>query len=174
MPRVLVTPLSALPECIRLHAPSHLVTLLSPEYMIETPDGVHPARHLRLGIDDIVDTCDGASPPTEQHVLDLLDFSRNWDAKAPLLVHCWAGISRSMAAAFAILCDRLGPGCEVSVARTMRAHAPHADPNRLIVRLADNVLGRGGSMVGAIEAIGRGKLAAEGVPVLLPISVGAK
>jgi len=43
-------------------------------------------------------------------------------------------------------------------------------PNRLIVRLADDMLGRRGCMVRAVEAIGRGTLAAEGVPVLLPAS----
>jgi predicted protein tyrosine phosphatase len=170
MPRVVVSPLSAVPKCIRLHAPSHLVTLLSPEYMIETPEGIHRERHLRLSIDDIVETSAGASPPTERHVLHLLEFSRAWDAKAPILVHCWAGISRSMAAAFAILCDRLGAGSEDFVAQTIRAHAPHADPNRLIVRLADDMLARQGCMVRAVEAIGRGTLTAEGVPVLLPVS----
>ena len=172
MPLVVVSPLSAVPECIRLHAPSHLVTLLSPEYMIRIPDGVDRERHLQLSIDDIVETLAGASPPTERHVLHLLEFSRSWDAKAPILVHCWAGISRSMAAAFTILCDRLGPGCEDVVAQTIRAHAPHADPNRLFVRLADDMLGRRGCMVRAVETIGRGTLAAEGVPVLLPVSAG--
>src|ERR1700726_3152282 len=84
MPLVVVSPLSAVPECIRLHAPSLLVTLLSPEYMIETPAGVNRERHLRLSIDDIVETLAGASPPTERHVLHLLEFSRSWDAKAPI------------------------------------------------------------------------------------------
>jgi predicted protein tyrosine phosphatase len=171
MPRVVVSPLSAVPECIRLHAPSHLVTLLSPEYMIETPEGVLPERHLRLGVEDIVEPWAGVSPPTERHVRNLLQFSRDWDAEAPLLVHCWAGISRSMAAAFAVLCDRLGPGCEDLVAQTIRARAPHADPNRLIVRLVDDLLSRKGRMVHAVESIGRGTVASEGVPVLLPLSV---
>jgi predicted protein tyrosine phosphatase len=169
MPSILVCPLSAVPDCIRLHTPSHLVTLLSPEYMIETPDGFAAERHLRLPVDDVVDVQAGASPPTSEHVQRLLEFARRWDAKAPLLVHCWAGISRSMAGAFAVLCDRLGPGREDEVARTIRERAPHADPNRLIIRLADEALDRRGRMIGAVDAMGRGALAVEGVPVSFPV-----
>ena len=42
--------------------------------------------------------------PCEEHVADLVQFALDWDRKAPLLIHCWAGISRSTAAAFITLC----------------------------------------------------------------------
>jgi predicted protein tyrosine phosphatase len=171
MPKILVTPLAAVPECIRLHAPSHLVSLLGSEYMIDTPDGIDAARHLRLAVNDIVDEIVGQQPPSEQHVRELLTFSRRWDAKAPMIVHCWAGISRSMAALFTILCDRNGPGSELSIAKAIRRRAPHADPNRLFVRFADEALGRSGRMLEALDTIGRGRLAAEGYPVEFPLSV---
>ena len=169
MTRILVSPLSALPDVIRQFRPSHLVTLLGPDYMIETPAGIESGSHLRLAVDDVVESWAGESPPGEEHVWRLLAFSRKWKGDAPMLVHCWAGVSRSMAAAYTILCDRTGPGRELEVAQSIRARAPHADPNRLIVRLADMILGRGGSMVAAIESIGRGRLVAEGVPVELPL-----
>ena len=63
MPRILVTPLSAVPQTIALHRPSHLVTLLSPEHMIDTPDGVEAHRHLKLGMNDIADAFAGDAPP---------------------------------------------------------------------------------------------------------------
>jgi len=86
-----------------------------------------------------------------------------------MLVHCWAGISRSTAAAFTLLCDRAGPGAEHDIAEMLRERAPHAQPNRLIVRLADQVLGRNGAMVRAIESIGSGTMVTEGVPVEIPL-----
>ena len=174
MPKLFVSPLSAVEDCIRLHQPSHLVTLLSPENMIETPLGLRPERHLRLAVDDVVEAWAGESPPTARHVTRLLDFSRRWDTKAPILIHCWAGISRSMAAAFLVLCDRLGPGCEHAAARMIRTRAPHADPNRLIVQIADDILGRNGQMIRAVEAIGRGRLAVEGALVQLPLSADSQ
>src|SRR5271167_1222021 len=103
MPRILVTPLSSLEDAIERHHPSHIVSLLSPEHMIETPRGFAADRHLKLGVDDISDPEAGKDPPGRDHIDQLLAFSRGWDAKAPLLIHCWAGISRSMASAYAVL-----------------------------------------------------------------------
>src|SRR5471032_1383254 len=137
MPRILVTPLSALNDALESHRPSHIVSLLSPEHMIATPAGFPTARHLKLGVNDITDPSAGTSPPGREHIDQLLEFSRGWDASAPLLVHCWAGISRSMASAFTVLCDRLGADREIEIARAMRQRAAHAQPNRLMVRRAD-------------------------------------
>jgi predicted protein tyrosine phosphatase len=166
---ILVTPLSAVEDTIRAYRPSHLVTLLSPEHMIETPDGFDPARHLRLSVNDVADVLFAEVPPARHHVEQLLEFGHGWDAQAPILVHCWAGISRSTAAAFILLCDRLGAGNEDRIARQLRAAAPHAFPNPLLISHADAVLGRGGRMVEAVKAIGRGAIVAEGRVVELPL-----
>lgn len=171
MPRIIVTPLSAVPDSIRQHRPSRLVTLLSPAHMIETPEGVSPDKHLKLALEDIAESWAGEAPPDEAHVRRLLSFAREWDADAPMIVHCWAGVSRSMAAAFTILCDRLGPGSEREIAWSIRERAPHADPNRLIVRIADEMLGREGRMISAVESIGRGVIVTEGFPVELPLDL---
>ena len=168
MPMILITPLSALAGAIESHAPSHIVTLLSSGYMIETPQGFPAERHLRLSMHDIADEGMPESP-ANTHVDELIAFGRGWDASAPMLVHCWAGISRSTAAAFTLLCDRAGPGAEHDIAQVLRERAPHAQPNRLIVRLADQALGRDGAMVRAIDSIGSGTMVTEGVPVEIPL-----
>ena len=170
MSMILVTPLSAVEGTIRRYRPSRLVTLLSPEHMIDTPEGVPPGSHLRLGMNDVPDASFGDAPPAEHHIEQLIAFGRNWSGEAPMLVHCWAGVSRSTAAAYILLCDRLGPGCEQEVADALRFRAPHAFPNSLMVRLADEALARKGQMVRAIEAIGRGIIVAEGECVELPLS----
>jgi len=169
MPRLLVAPLSSLADALDAHAPSHLISLLSPEHMIETPTGFPSAMHLKLGINDIVDPLVGTAPPAREHVDELLAFARGWDGKQPLLIHCWAGISRSMASAFAILCDRLEPGREIQIARAMRTRAPHAQPNRLLVRHADEALERGGRMVLALNSMGPPLVVEEGVITAFPL-----
>jgi predicted protein tyrosine phosphatase len=163
MPRILVTPLSALEDAIESHRPSHIVTLLSPEHMIETPAGFAAEHHLKLGVNDIADPAAGEHPPSRAHMDKLLAFSRNWDAKQPLLIHCWAGISRSMASAYAVLCDRAGPGREVEMALAIRRAAGHANPNLLLVRHADAALGRDGRMLEALNAMGPPLQVMEGV-----------
>jgi predicted protein tyrosine phosphatase len=169
MPLILVTPLSAVEGTIRRYKPSHMVTLLSPEHMIDTPAGFDRARHLKVGVNDVADEYASEMPPSEKHVADLIAFGRAWDAKAPILIHCWAGVSRSMASAFTLLCDRLGPGREFEIAQAMRARAPHAFPNPLIVSHADKALARDGRMIAAANSIGRGVIVAEGECVEFPL-----
>ena len=171
MPIILVTPLSAVEETVQRYRPSHAVTLLAPEHMIEPLEGLLPERHLRLGMHDVADEWTSECAPCADHVNSLIDFGRTWDATAPMLVHCWAGISRSMAAAYILLSDKLGAGSEVEIAKAMRARAPHAYPNPLLVKLADEALGRNGRMIAAVESIGRGMIVAEGRCVELPLKL---
>jgi predicted protein tyrosine phosphatase len=110
----------------------------------------------------------GLVMPDRDIMQAILDFGRNSESQAVLLVHCWAGISRSSAAAFTIACDR-NPGFERDIAIELRRRSPSATPNRLMVRLADDLLGRDGRMVEAIDKIGRGVEAREGEPYRLPI-----
>lgn len=171
MSLILVSSLSAVERTIEQYHPSHLVSLLSPEYMIETPQAIAAERHLQLAVNDVLEVWASDSPPTEAHVARLVDFGRKWSADAPMLVHCWAGISRSMAAAYILLCDRSGPGYESEIARALRARAAHAYPNALLVRLADRALGRRGRMIEAVANIGRGDIVAEGCCVEFPLEL---
>ncbi|HEX3754315.1 MAG TPA: protein-tyrosine phosphatase family protein [Rhizomicrobium sp.] len=170
MPRVLVVSLSQLNDAIAIHRPSHVVTLLSPESMIPTAQGIPAERHLRLGVNDIADPSEGSDPPCPSHIEQLLRFTRAWDTQAPLLIHCWAGISRSMACAFTVLCDRLGRDREIAIARAMRRRAPHAAPNRLLVRHADALLNRDGRMIAALNSMGTPLAVGEGVLSDFPLA----
>jgi predicted protein tyrosine phosphatase len=123
-------------------------------------------------MNDIADPSLGNAPPHDGHIQELLEFGRIWDASAPLVVHCWAGISRSTAAAFILMCDRLDHVRESEIAKALRLRAPHANPNRLMVRLADEALDRGGRMIQAVEHMGPSTLADEGLPVHFPLAFG--
>jgi predicted protein tyrosine phosphatase len=166
---ILVSPLSAIEQTIHQYRPSHLVTLLSPEFMIATPPQFAAAHHLRLALSDVSEAWGCDTPPTTSHIERLIEFGHAWNGEAPMLVHCWAGVSRSMAAAYILLCARIGPGYEIEIARTLRTRAPHASPNTLMVRLADETLGREGMMSKAIAGIGRGELVTEGICVAFPL-----
>jgi predicted protein tyrosine phosphatase len=163
---ILVAPLSAVPELLATRRPSHLVTLASPEAPPLPPAGL-PAQRLELRFNDIAETRPGLVAPSRDMVAALLAFGRAWPATAPLLVHCWAGISRSTAAAYVLACQRAGPGAEARLAGALRVAAPSATPNPLLVALADRLLRRDGAMTRAISGIGRGAEAAEGTPFTL-------
>ncbi len=166
---IYVSPLSAIEEAIREVRPSHLVSLLDPETMIETPQGIARERHLRLGVNDISEEIDTLVPPGAVHVAELIRFVQNWDQSSPMLVHCWAGISRSTAAAFITLCALNEDHPEDELARLVRARGSHAHPNKLMVRHADTLLERGGRMVAAVEALGPGRSCWEGELFSLPL-----
>jgi predicted protein tyrosine phosphatase len=148
----------------------HVVTLLSVGDSIERPFGVPADNHLFLRMHDISEPLDGHVAPDAEHVEDLLDFVRRWDRAAPLVVHCWAGISRSTAAAFVSVCALKPERNEHEIAWAIRRASPTAFPNSRIVSFADAILGRNGRMSAAIESIGRGELAPEGVPFRLPLT----
>tara|TARA_R110000868_G_scaffold91679_5_gene254068 strand:- start:13577 stop:14092 length:516 start_codon:yes stop_codon:yes gene_type:complete len=166
---IYISPLSGVEDAIKRHGPSHLVSLLDPDSMISTPGGIDAARHLRLCVNDIATPVDTLTPPGEAHVAELISFIRDWDQASPLLVHCWAGISRSTAAAFIALCVLNENQSEDALAQLIRQRGAHAYPNRLMVRLADDLLRRKGRMRDAVEAMGPARATWEGVTFSVPV-----
>lgn len=164
---IIVGPLTQVQPLIDAHGVSHVVTLLAPDTPHPAPQGVAREKHLRLYFHDIVQDLDGHVPPRAADAEKLIGFLEAWDREHPMLIHCWAGISRSTAAAFTALCLFRPQADEEQLAFELRAASPSATPNRLIVSLADQVLGRAGRMVKAIERIGRGADAFEGTPFVL-------
>jgi predicted protein tyrosine phosphatase len=151
---VIVCPLDAAIDACGALAATHVVSLLAPP--AETPAFDGPAARLRLSFNDIVTPAEGLVAPNPRHIEQLLGFLEGWNRLSPLLIHCWAGVSRSTAAGYIAATLRDGPGSETALAARLRRRAPFATPNSLIVALADRALGRQGAMTAAIDAIGRG------------------
>ena len=148
---------------------SHVVTLLRMVDRVERPGSIAPANHLILGMDDIAAPIDGYTHPAEEHVVELIEFVQRWDRRAPLVMHCYAGISRSTAGAYVAACALNPRRDEWAIARALRRASATATPNSRLVALADRVLGRDGRMVAAIDAIGRGEIAYEADPFRLEL-----
>jgi predicted protein tyrosine phosphatase len=165
-----VCSLSRLHSTVKQTGARHVVTLLGVDDHIRRPSSVPADNHLFLRMHDISEPLDGHVAPDVAHVASLVDFVRNWDRAAPLVVHCWAGISRSTAAAFVSVCALRPERDEHEIAWAIRHASPTATPNIRIVKFADAMLRRAGRMVAAVESIGRGTLADEGVPFRLPLT----
>ena len=164
-----VCSLARLHETVAATGARHVVTLLKDTDRVQRPGGIISENHLILGMDDITGPLDGYIAPADEHVTRLLDFVRGWDRAAPLVMHCYAGISRSTAGAYVAACALNPHRDEATIARTLRRASPTATPNFRIVALADRALGRGGRMTTAIEEIGRGVMAFEGDPFRLDL-----
>src|SRR5271165_17880 len=88
----------------------------------------------RIGVSDHEQPI-GHYSPNHNTIEQILYFSSLLTEEDDILVHCWAGKSRSPAAALVILYDKLR---DYQKAReTLLRIRPQAAPNRLICRLAD-------------------------------------
>jgi predicted protein tyrosine phosphatase len=164
-----VCSLAALPETVKATGASHILTVMAKVDQVQRPESVLPANHLKVAMDDITEQIDGFVAPCDSHIEQVLNFVRGWDRSAPLVVHCYAGISRSTASAFAAVCALNPHRDEMSIARQIRAASPIASPNRLIVTLADKALGRDGRMLRALDEMGPGQMMVEGRPFRLDL-----
>jgi predicted protein tyrosine phosphatase len=166
-----VCPLSRLEETVAGSGARKVVSLVNAGTPMRLPASIRHDDHLFLAMNDIVDVVPGLTPPGESHLSAYLEWLEDWDRRDPLVVHCYAGISRSTAAAYVAVCALAPTRDEEEVAQLLRARSPSATPNRRIVEIADRMLGRGGRMTRAIESIGRGADAFEGVPFVLGLDV---
>jgi len=169
VPRIHVCSLSKVTETIRATGAQSLVTLLDKGTPVKRPSGIAAEKHLVVMLSDIIAEAEGHTLPSESHVENLLAFVRQWDQASPLLIHCWAGVSRSTAAAFIAACTLRPLRDEAEIARAVRIKSPTATPNARLVAIADALLGRNGRMVAAIEKIGRGRNCFEGAPFALEL-----
>jgi predicted protein tyrosine phosphatase len=163
---IYVCPLARLHETVQQTGARHIVTMLKDTDRVERPNHILQTNHLVLGMDDICSPIDGYVIPSDEQIERLISFVRAWDRAKPLVVHCYAGISRSTAGAYVALNAQRS---EFAIAQELRRASATATPNGRIVSLADEILGRDGRMVAAIEAIGRGALAYEADPFRLDL-----
>ena len=170
MPRLHVCSLALITETDAKTGARSLVTLLSPGTEVQRPAHILPERHLHLALSDIVEPMPGQVLPDASHLDELIGFVRAWDRAEPMLIHCFAGVSRSTAAAYIAACALAPARDEFAIARSLRAASPTASPNTLLVALADRALGRRGRMSEAIAEIGRGEECFEGEPFALELN----
>ena len=169
-PRLHVCSLDRIGAAVEETGARSLVTLLSKGTLVTRPPAIAAERHLYIAMSDIIDPTDGHILPAAHHVHSLLKFVGDWDQAAPLLIHCFAGVSRSTAAAFITACALNPTRDESRIAQAIRDASPTATPNARLVAVADAILGRAGRMTDAVAAIGRGEDCEVGVPFALDIA----
>jgi predicted protein tyrosine phosphatase len=169
MSSIYVCNLMEMPAHVESLQPSHLISLVAPMEQPPTPLGIAGHCHHRVEIHDIHEPLDGHILPAREHIESLIDFVRAWPCdETPILIHCVAGISRSMAAALITLVVK-APGRELEAARHVRTAARHAWPNRRMIAVADEMLGCGGRLIAARETMGPADLLPLAPLVRLPL-----
>ena len=152
--RLLVGPVTAV-ERLAGQA-DHVLSLISPD--ATAPIVAQPRTLLRFN--DIAEEHEGLIAPSAAMIETILTLLQT----PTLLIHCFAGVSRSTAAAYVLACATR-PGEEQVLAAELRALCPEATPSTMMVALADTILERDGAMSRAIAGIGRGVDAFEGTVI---------
>ena len=130
--------------------PKYLISVIDPGYEPDTPQSVQ--KHLKLGFDDIVKVSPENHifrlnteeipqlPPNQSHINSIELFTNEWDVNDDIVIHCWCGVSRSMATATYLMCKKNLENIENNI-KYIRSIAPHANPNKLLIKLFEESLG---------------------------------
>jgi predicted protein tyrosine phosphatase len=163
-----ISSLALAPELVDRVRPSRIVSLLSPYDTFPAFTGIGDGHHLQVGVHDIAEDIGEWRAPCANDAERVIRFVEGWDRATPILIHCWAGISRSTASAFITACVHNPSTDEGEIAAALRAASLTASPNRRLIAHADDILDRGGRMSKAIANIGRGEVAEEAQPFFIP------
>ncbi len=158
--RVFISAKDDVERMVQNHAITHIISLLDPDDFFWF-DSVKHIPRLLLSCEDVLDD-DAKNAPSIDQVKNLLSFAAALPADAKVLVHCFGGVSRSTAAAAAIitqkliLSDHTDPVAKaMQIVMTLR---PMACPNPVISRLADHLLNFNGDLHTACEAVANAKM----------------
>jgi predicted protein tyrosine phosphatase len=176
MPRIHICSLAKVDSLAAEIKPSHILSLLggiSP--FPNTPKGIDPKNHLKVTVSDIAEPQDGMIHPGENHVRDVIAFGERWGREnggtRPILVHCFAGISRSTASALTIACTVRPQTREEVFTTALRTASESAQPNALMIEIADEILGRQRRLIAAVEDMGLADFSKAGTPFVLHLDV---
>lgn len=151
-----VTDKDEAPEAQKANKVTHVLTLLDPfESMVYHPD--HTCEIKRLSMFDI-ESDDYPGGPTVELVQEIIDFGKSLDKDTTrLLVHCYAGVSRSTAAALVILYMMYKRDIRQAMLK-LKEIRPRAAPNTLICSIADSLLKtKNGELLKAAEYLTNNK-----------------
>ena len=172
MTAIVVCPLSSIAETAVRHKAREMVSLIAEGQDFHRPGVIAADRHLKLAMNDIgFAGTGGLIAPSEAHVESLIGFVRDWDQSAPIVIHCWMGVSRSPAAAVIAALSLHPEEDDFALAARLRSVAPHATPNTRLIEIGDRLLGRNGRLIAAIKGIGRGTETDGRASFILPLKI---
>jgi len=137
-------------------AVSHLLRIINPGNKGDVPVWFSGAV-LDLWFGDVTSVedaeCHRTTPPTAADIRQGIAFAHAaWQGDGAVLFSCDYGASRSPAMAYAALAAHLGPGAEQQALEIVISVRPEAVPNRLVVQIADDLLGCRGKLLLPLKA----------------------
>ena len=139
-------------EYANRHRPSHLLTILDVGDSLQTPFGIRPTNHKSLNFWD-TEKPTKSNSPSVVHCEEIINWAKELPQDSTLLVHCYAGMSRSTATAMAISVLQNGLESIGSVGDWIVGIRPIAMPNMLMAEHYDHLLSADGEFFQACLAV---------------------
>ncbi len=142
--QILVTSFNEAENFIEEKWPTRIISLIDNERVVNLL-GPH---HLHLKFNDVSST-NMVNPPLPEHLVQVLEFTKDLTDSDKVLVHCLAGISRSTAMAIAILIQH---GMNYRDAYFhIAAVRPQLMPNHLITFYTDDYFNLNGELIALVK-----------------------
>lgn len=127
-------------KVVKRFTATHLLSLVDPNDRMPTPHRISRQNHLTVSFDD-VESPELSGAPTETDLEAIVAWVDRLPESTRLVIHCTAGISRSSAIAFGLLCrvDDIGAARD----RVLETQ-PNASPNALVTTIMDRLFDMGG------------------------------
>jgi len=150
---LIVSSLERAREAQAIYNPRYVISILSEDEPRPTFDNIVPENHLKLYVE-----CESGGKAynltAKQRTENIIKSYENWRLDdANVLIHCAKGVSRSMAAAYILLCMIKPDESEYELAAMLRREAPHADPCLFMINHADEILDRDCRLFDAIDEL---------------------
>jgi predicted protein tyrosine phosphatase len=124
---------------------------------LKIPRAFNKDNWLFLDMDDVINE-DADLAPQKEQVQRLLEWVKKLPEDAHLVIHCYAGVSRSTAAALAVKVQELGVDRLKDAVNWLLENRPVACPNPVITKFADELLNAKGELHAAAEEVASAKL----------------
>jgi predicted protein tyrosine phosphatase len=146
--RIAFCSIDALADAVQSFDPDTVLSIWSPRYRVADIPG-------RVQQDLIMDDVEerslrtfGRSHPCHEHIERVIQVAGAGARR--LLIHCTAGLSRSPAIAI-VVAVQTGHSASAACDEVVRL-IPHAQPNRLLLQMADDVMGSNDLLPSAMAA----------------------
>ncbi|MDB4831651.1 hypothetical protein OAH28_03110 [Hyphomicrobiales bacterium] len=165
--KIVISPLSLANKMIDKYNANYIISILSPGALFPVFNNIKDEDHLKLSFNDIISPRQNLIEPSLEHVKSIINFSKRCDKSDTLLIHCYAGISRSTAAALILYSYYKNNLSADSMAIELMSLSPCANPNSLLLAFGDRVIGNKNTLMQCHILLKRPKLAYENEPFIL-------
>lgn len=142
---IIVTSKADAARAYKEYSITHVLTILNSGEGLSCPVLMDRNNWKRINCSDAMKP-DHLDAPTKEMVIEALTWANNLPDDARLLVHCWAGISRSTAMAIAIMVQKYGYNSIDHCVNHVYSMRKVCCPNPVITKYADEYLDCNGEL----------------------------